>query len=161
MDVARDFVATANAFADAFVQHIAPDSSECDVKELERRRRETCAALWASVIATFEASALTHQEKIRLVPLVRQEMLGAWNKHCAGDPAFLFEITERSTHYLRHHDQSSPLTTAMKIMKDLLEAIDPQAADSLPGRRLAAMIAHRMLVDLSRLNDIKAGHQVE
>jgi hypothetical protein len=46
-------------------------------------------------------------------------------------------------------------------MRDLLEAIDPDAPRALPARRLAAMVAHRMLGDLQRLNEIKANHSID
>jgi hypothetical protein len=160
-DLARDFVATAQAFADTFVQCIASQSQETDSEELQQHRRESCAALWATIVATFEASALSASEKARVVPLVRQEMLAAWNKFCANDPALLCEITERSPHYLRDHDRGSQLTTATNIMKNLLESIDPKATRALPVKRLAAMVAHRMLSDLRRLNELKLEFQIE
>jgi hypothetical protein len=155
-EVARDFVTTANSFADSFSAYIAQRSGEVDDAMVCRRRSEACAAVWAAIVATFEASALTDQEKARIVPLVRQEMLRAWNRHCAVEPTFVDKISSRSTYYLRHQDRTSQLTTATNIMRDLLESIDPEAARALPARRLAAVIAHRMLVDLSRLNDLKA-----
>ena len=160
-DLARDFVATAQSFADTFVECIASQSQSTDSDELQQHRRESCAALWAAVVATFEASALSDTDKARVVPLVRQEMLAAWNKLCANDPARVGEITERSPHYLRDQDRSSQLTTATNIMKNLLEAIDPLAARALPVKRFAAMIAHRMLSDLRRLNELTLEYQIE
>ena len=160
-ELARDFVSTARTFADVFVQFVAHESEAVDAGVLLGRRREACAALWAAVVATFDASALTDQEKARIVPLVRQEMLAAWNIHCAGDPAVLYEITERSSHYLRNIDRSSQLKTATNLLKELLQSIDAEAASALPARRLAAMVAHRMLGDLQRLNEIKAGHLID
>jgi hypothetical protein len=160
-ELARDFVSTARTFADAFIQVIAPENGADEADVLLARRREACAALWAAVVATFDASALTDQEKARIVPLVRQEMLGAWNEHCAGDPAVLYDITERSTHYLRNIDRSSQLRTATNLLNDLLGSIDSEAAQTLPARRLAAMVAHRMIGALQRLNEIKAGHSID
>jgi len=160
-ELARDFVSAAQAFSDAFLEFVAPDNGVDQVEVLLARRREACAALWAAIVATFEASALTDQEKARIVPLVRHEMLAAWNKHCAGDPAFLYDITERSNHYLRKIDRSSQLKTATNLLEDLLDSIDAEAARTLPARRLAAMVAHRMLGDLQRLNEIKANHLID
>jgi hypothetical protein len=159
--LARDFVATAETFADSFIQHLVPENATEDADVLLARRREACAALWAAIVATFEASALTDREKARIVPLVRQEILAAWNKHCASDPALLYDIRERSNHYLRNSDRSNQLATATNLMRDLLEAIDPEAARALPARRLAAMVAHRMLGDLQRLNAIKADYSID
>jgi hypothetical protein len=160
-ELARDFVSAARTFTDTFVQLIAPENGVDQAEVLLGRRREACAALWAAVVATFEASALTDQEKVRIVPLVGQEMLALWNKHCAGDPAFLYDITERSIHYLRNIDRSSQLRTATNLLEDLLDSIDSGAARVLPARRLAAMVAHRMLGDLQRLNEIKARHLID
>jgi hypothetical protein len=160
-DLAKDFVSSAQSFADTFVQYIAPATADESSEDIRRRRRESCAALWAAIVATFEASALTDQERARVIPLVRQQLLAGWNKHCANDPAHLDEIGVRSTHYLRNHDRSSQLATATNIMKDLLQALDPAIALAVPMKRLAAMIAHRMLADLRHLNEIKAGHLIE
>ena len=63
----------------------------------------------------FEASALTDQEKARVLPVVRQEMLAAWNKHCVADPASQEEIMDRARYFLRNHDRSSPLKTALSL----------------------------------------------
>jgi hypothetical protein len=160
-ELTRDFVSTARTFADEFVQLIAPDDAVGEAEVLLGRRRETCAALWAAIVATFDASALTDHEKARIVPLVRQEMLAAWNRHCAGDAAVLYDITDRSNHYLRNIDRASQLKTATNLLKCLLESIDTEAASALPARRLAAMVAHRMLGDLQRLNEIKADHSID
>jgi hypothetical protein len=160
-ELVRDFVSTAETFADSFVQQLVPENEKDGADVLLGRRREACAALWAAIVATFEASALTDREKARIVPLVRQELLAAWNKHCSGDPALLYDITERSNHYLRNSDRSSQLTTATNLMRDLLEVIDPDAAHALPAKRLAAMVALRMLGDLQRLNEIKASHSID
>jgi hypothetical protein len=160
-DLAKDFVGSALSFADTFVQYVSPATKVERLEDIQQRRRESCAAVWAAIVATFEASALTDQERARVIPLVRHQLLADWNKHCANDPAHLDEIAERSTHYLRNHDRSSQLATATNITKDLLQAIDPAIARSVPMKRLAAMIAHRMLADLRQLNEIKASNFIE
>jgi len=160
-DVARDFATSAGNFVDTFVHLVVPDETAIDPAERDQRRREVCAAAWASFVATFDSSALTDREKARIVPLVRQDLLMTWMKHCAGDPAHLDDITERSTHYLRHHDRASQLATAMAIVKDLLGAIELEGTRAGFARRAASMIAHRMLVDLGRLNDLKAKFTID
>ena len=109
----------------------------------------------------FEASALTDQEKARVLPVVRQEMLAAWNKHCVADPASQEEIMDRARYFLRNHDRSSPLKTATRIMKHLLGSIDPKAVQTSTTKRLAALLAHRMLTDLRRLNEFKSTRSIE
>jgi len=65
-DVARDFVAAASLFAHTFIEDISPDDSALDPGELQRRRRRVCAAVGAAIVATFETSALTDQERARI-----------------------------------------------------------------------------------------------
>jgi hypothetical protein len=159
-EFAREFATTANSFADSFIQHVAPGAELCDATDLSRDRREVCAALWAILLGTFEASALSTRERTRLVPLVRQEMLAAWNKHCSGDSTLLNEITERSARYLKYLNPASFLETAVRVIRKLMKAID-KPANSLEVRSLAALVAHRMIVDLRRLNDATWSLSVE
>lgn len=160
-EVARDVASTANSFTDTLLQHISPDDADLDPTELQRRRRTACGALWAAIVATFEASALTDQEKARILPIVRQEMLAAWNKHCVADSVGQEEIMDRARLFLRHQDRSNAMRTATAIMTDLMDALDPRAVQTFTTKRLAALLAHRMLVDLRRLNELKFQHEID
>jgi hypothetical protein len=57
--------------------------------------------------------------------------------------------------------RSSPLKTAIGIMKDLLGSIDPKAVQTFATKRLAALLAHRMLTDLRRLNELNSTGSIE
>jgi hypothetical protein len=160
-ELARDFAVTAQAFADMFVQYVAAESHSGDILLVDQRRRETCAAVWAAISATFDASALSHDERIKVVPIVRDALLPYWQKHCAKESDLVGKITERSTHYLRSRDSSNQLRTATGIVNDLLASIDTQAAKALPVKTLTALLAHRMLSDLRRLNEIKSMYAIE
>jgi hypothetical protein len=160
-DLARDFVVTAQAFADTFIQYVAADGHGEMIARVGHRRRETCAAVWAAVVATFDASALTEDEKARVVPLVRETMFVYWAKYCGSEMDTLAGILERSAHYLRHSDRGSQLKTATAILNELVASLDEEGARLLPVRTLTALLAHRMLSDLRRLNEIRAGHAIE
>jgi hypothetical protein len=155
-DLARDFAVTAQAFADSFVQYIAAEEMALDADILAHRRRETCAAVWASIEATFAASGFTDAERAIVLPLVRDSLLPFWHKHC-GSVDVDEMLGARVTHYLRDQDRHSQLKTATSIMNGLIAALDADASRLLPVRTLTALLAHRMLSDLRRLEEIKAG----
>jgi hypothetical protein len=159
-DLARDFYVTAQTFGDTFVQYVTgpPDGESSPVVEL--RRRETCALTWAAIEATFIASALTEEERDKVLPLVRDALLPYWHKYRVETEDFITRVRERSAAYLRHQSPMSQLKTATGFMNELAASLDPDAVRLLPQRTLTAMLAHRMLSDLRRLNEIKAGHSI-
>jgi hypothetical protein len=160
-DLARDFVVTAQAFADTFIQYVAAEPVGESATLISNRRMETCAAVWASIIATFTSSALSDEERDKVLPLVREELVPGWRKYRAGDLDFTARVIERSRDYLRHYDPHSQLKTATGLLNEMLASIDRAAADLLPARTLTALLAHRMLSDLWRLNEIKSAHTID
>ena len=160
VDVARDFSVTAQTFADTFVQYVAADHGAEPVEALETRRRESCALIWAAVEATFAASALTEEERVKVVPLVRDSLVPAWRKYRAASDDFITRVRERSAVYLRHQDPLSQLKTANGFMNELVANLDAEAVKLLPVKTLTALLAHRMISDLRRLNEIKSGHAI-
>lgn len=160
-ELARDFAVTAQAFADTFIQYLAAEAVGDDSMVLSRRRQETCAAVWASIEATFLSSALGAQERGKVLPLVREALVPNWSKYRSDEFDFTSRVLERAGEYLAYYDQHSQLKTATGILSELVASIDRPAAELLPVRTLTALLAHRMLADLRRLNDIKAGHQIE
>jgi hypothetical protein len=160
-DVARDFAVTAQAFADTFVQYIAADESDVDPEVLAHRRRETCAAVWAAILATFEVSGFTEAERNTVLPLIQETLMPFWQKHCGRADDLADVLAARAKHYLRERDPESQLKTATHIMTGVMEAIGPGAGRMLPVRTLTALLAHRMLTDLRRLGEIKASYSIE
>lgn len=160
-DIARHFVETAQTFADTFVQYIAVEDASVDAAVLLHRRRETCAAAWAAIVATFDASGFTETERTAVLPLVRQALIPFWQKHCGRDEDLSESFDKRAVHYLRGRDPDSQLKTAARIMNEVVSALDPDAARLLPVRTLTALLAHRMLSDLRRLGEIKASYTIE
>jgi len=159
-ELARDFSVTAQNFGDTFVQYVAGSMGGESTPVIELRRRESCALTWAAIEATFVASALTEEERDKVVPLVRDALLPYWRKYRVDTEDFITRVRERSAAYLRHQDPMSQLKTATGFMNELVSNLDPEAVRLLPQRTLTAMLAHRMLSDLRRLNEIKAGHSI-
>ena len=161
LEVARDFVVTAQAFADTFVHNIAAEDARLDAAALAHRRRETCAVVWAAIIATFDASGFTETERRAVLPLVREALIPLWQKHCGREQDLGEAFDRRAALYLRGRDPDSQLKTASRIMNEMVAALDPDAARLLPVRTLRALLAHRMLTDLRRLGEIKANYTIE
>ena len=159
-DVARDFAVTAQTFADTFVQYMAAAHGGESPRVVEGRQRESCALIWAAIEATFLASAFTEEERTKVVPLVRDTLVPAWRKFRVDGEDFITRVRERSAAYLRHQDSLSQLKTATGLMSELVANLDPETVQLLPVKTLTALLAHRMLSDLRRLNEIKAGHSI-
>lgn len=159
-DVARDFSVTAQTFADTFVQYIGAAHGDDGPVLVERRRLESCALLWAAIESTFLASALTDEEREKVVPLIRDSLVPAWRKFRLESDDFITRVRERSASYLRHRDAFSQLKTATGFMGELVANLDVDAVKLLPVKTLTALLAHRMLSDLRRLNELKSGYSI-
>jgi hypothetical protein len=159
-DLARDFSVTAQTFGDTFVQYVAGSPQGESSAVVELRRRECCALTWAAIEATFIASALSEEERDKVVPLVRDALMPYWRKYRVNTEDFITRVRERSAAYLRHQYPMSQLKTATGFMNELSANLDPDGVHLLPLRTLTALLAHRMLSDLRRLNEIKAGHTI-
>ena len=158
--VAREFSVSAQTFADTFVQYVEMANQGDSPLLLETRRRESCALIWAAVEATFGASAFTEDERLKVVPMVRDALVPSWRKYRADSEDFVTRVRERSADYLRHQDPLSQIKTATGFMNELIANLDAEALKLLPVRTLTALLAHRMLSDVRRLNEIKSGHTV-
>ena len=158
--VARDFSVTAQAFADTFVQYVAASQDGETPALIEARRRESYALIWATIEATFVASAFTEAERMKVVPMIRDTLVPSWRKYQVDSDEFVARVRERSADYLRHQDALSQIRTATGFMAELVSNLDADAVKLLPVRTLSALLAHRMLSDVRRLNEIKSGHTV-
>jgi hypothetical protein len=159
-DLARDFAVSAQTFADTFIQYVAPPNVGEDAAVVARRHFESCALVWALIKATFIASALTLDECAKVVPLVRDLLIPNWRKYYPDGRFSIDDIRARAADYLRHQNPLSQLKTATAFMYELVASLDEDGARLLPVKTLTAILAHRMLSDLRRLNEIKAGHSI-
>jgi hypothetical protein len=159
-EVARDFSVTAQSFADTFIQFVAGSRDDERADVVEQRGRESCALIWATVEAIFLASAFTEDERAKVVPLVRDALVPGWRKYRGDSDDFITRVRERSGAYLRRADRHSQLKTATAFMNELVSNLDAETVKLLPVKTLTALLAHRMISDLRRLNELKAGHTV-
>jgi hypothetical protein len=159
-DAAREFSVTALGFADTFVQYVASTQGAASASVGEARRVEACALIVAAVQATFTASAFTREETAKVVPLVRDSLVESWHTPGADNVQFSLRVRERSDTYLRHQDSLSQLKTATRFMMELVANLDAEARELLPVRTLTALLAHRMLSDVRRLNELKSGFSI-
>jgi hypothetical protein len=160
-DLARDFVVTAQAFADTFIQYVVAEQIGGPTTVVSRRSQETCAAVWAAIQATFMSSALSDEERERILPLIREELVPNWRKYRGDEQEFSARVIERAAQYLCHYRPDSLLKTATGLVNLLVDSIDRSAAELLPVRTLTALLAHRMLSDVRRLNEIKANNLID
>jgi hypothetical protein len=159
-ELAREFSVTAQAFSDGFIQYVAAGQSGESPEIRERRHAEACALILASIEATFMASALTQAEREKVVPRVRESLSSYWCKYSPGRMDFVDRVKARACVYLQLQDELSQLKTATRMILELAANLDADAATSLPTRTLTALLAHRMLADSWRLNEIKAGFSI-
>lgn len=153
--LARDFVTLLSEFTrqvDVLLTHPGARTGA----PFESVRREVCVAVWAAITSAFEASALTREEKDRLAPLLQQNLIPFWQKHCATDADVARQLAARAAVYLEGRDPRSQVATATAIVRRLLDEI---GADGEPrrllARKLIPMFAHRMLGDTHHVNDLK------
>jgi hypothetical protein len=106
-DLARDFVVTSQAFADTFIQYVAAEHIGESAALVLNRRMETCAVVWASILATFEASGLGTEEREKVIPLVRDGLVPYWRKYGADDFAFTSHVLERSSELINNYELDS------------------------------------------------------
>lgn len=154
--VASTFAAASQEFAECFFAQVASAHAD-EVSIQEHWRTEACAAVWAAISATLDATNFSDEERAVLVPLVMQYMVPFWLKHCGCESDVSQMLTDRASRYLRNRQQGNLMKTAASIVSDLMEAAGT-SRESRPktGRLLTTTLAHRMLSDLQRLDDIAA-----
>jgi hypothetical protein len=160
--LARDYGMSLNEFADEVVTLLAALEATQAAASPADRCREGCAAVWAAMTAAVDASALSEEERRRIMPLMLNTLLPFWKKHCAADDDIGAMLRERSRYYLERRDAVSQIKTAANIVNRLLDTIGV-AAPTRPvlARTLNARFAHRMLGDVHKINDVRARFGIE
>jgi hypothetical protein len=153
---ARDFGASLTSYlveALALVSELEHDQDKFSERD---RCFETCAALWATIVISMEASALLGEERETLLPLVFAALEPMWAKHCGTEKAAFGRLRTRADAYLALRSPRSHVATATAIVQHLLHTLGaPEKENHLRAQRLAALLAHRMLGDIYRLNELK------
>jgi hypothetical protein len=156
--LARNYVPALETFADELHEQITGNGRTLSADQ----QREVCAAVWAAIRTTLDASALSDRERKKLAPLIFETMVPHWRKHCATEADIYEALQQRASHYLRNRDLASQLKTAANIVNILIDTVGAgRSARSTRERLLATHIAYRMLEDLQDLNSIKVNHVIE
>jgi hypothetical protein len=156
--LARNYVLAVETFADELHEQITSGGRALNADQ----QREVCAAVWAAIRTTLDASALSDRETRKLEPLIFETMAPHWRKHCATDADIHGALHQRSSHYLRNRDLESQLKTASNIVNVLMDTVESdRSARSARERLLATHIAYRILEDLQDLNNIKTNHVID
>lgn len=155
--LAKDYGAGLNEFANQVVA-IFDELTEAEATvPVDQRRREICAALWATILHALSASALTEEERGKVMPLLLEVLVPLWKNHCTSEPDIATMLNDRSKHYLRGRDETNQIKTAASIVNDLLESVG--AVDGIKPRltrTLTPMFAYRMVSDVEKINDVRA-----
>lgn len=160
--LAREYGVSLNEFADDVVNLLGQLDESQVTADAAERCRESCAAVWAAMVAALDASALTKDEREHLTPLLLDVLLPYWKKHCANEPDIPALLATRATHYLQHRDPGSQVRTAANLVNSLMQrlGIAPVMQVHL-GKSLTALFAHRILGDTHRINEVRARFGVE
>jgi len=158
--VARDFGLDITSFIDevlALVSELASDQASASPAE---RRRETCAALWTTILLSLDASSLRADEAQALRSSLFACLEPAWRRHWSAIDEN--QLRARAQKYLNLKDARSQVKTASKIVACLFDTIQAtEQGQRRLGKRLAALLAHRMLTDVHRLNEVKMNFRIQ
>jgi len=160
--LAREYGASLNEFANDVVNLLAQLDESVIAADPAERCRESCAAVWAAMVAAFDASSLTKPEREALTALTQVALLPVWKSHGANEPDMPALLEARAAHYLRHRDPASQIKTAANLVNSFMLrlGIAPTTQVSL-GKSLTALFAHRMLGDTHRIDDVRAHHDID
>jgi hypothetical protein len=160
--LARDYGASLNEFANDVVNLLAQlDASEVAATPAERCR-EACAAVWSAMLAALEASALSQEERTRILPPLFEALLPFWRRHCADEQDIQGLLAARASHYLERRDPASQMKTAASLVNGLMNRLGvARARQGTLGKTLTALFAHRMIGDITRLDDVRSRSGIE
>lgn len=154
-DLAREYGVSLNEFAEQVTELMAHLKEQDATASLPHRRREICAAVWAAMLASLQASELSEEERQKVMPLLLDVLLPFWKEHCAPAPDIAVMLNERSMHYLKGRDAKSHVRTAANIVSDLLEVIGAEeSAKEKLAKSLIPVFSLRMLGDIQRINSV-------
>ena len=155
---AKGYADSGSRFAKAFlaeVQSVGNSGVELD----EQWRPETCAAIWAAISATFDASHYSTEEQAELLPKVRQLMAPFWIKNCGPAEDAIPKLTARAIHYLPNDESDDIEQTAAHIVGVLFDSVSAaNASGSSARRQLRSTLSSRMTADLRRLDAVNGRH---
>jgi hypothetical protein len=154
--LARDASVNIHAFATRVHELLTPLSPAEASMPVPERRREVCTAIWAAITASFDASALSAEERDKVFGALQEALVREWDQaHTVGPMGA--QLQEAAEAYLLGRHPRSQVTTANAIVTRLLEVIGvAEAVKPRLKRALIPLFAHRMLGHTHHLNDVKA-----
>jgi hypothetical protein len=150
--LAKGFAASGSRFAKTFLSKIQSGANGGMALDANGQA-EVCAAVWAAIEATFDASHYSKEQRAELLPLVWQMMAPFWAKHGPEMTAGMHLVADKARRYLpvdAAHDVHQIAANIVGVLLDTLAVADN--AGSPAGRQLRATLSSHMLADLGRLD---------
>jgi hypothetical protein len=159
---ASTFAASTQEFARSFFTQVQAIHEE-EGDTLIGWRDETCGAVWAALQLSFIASSLSNTDREEFSGLVMSYLVPFWLTQCSSTSDVAGALAGKSRPYLRGQNAGNLLWNAHAIVTMLLERSNLARADRPNmGKTLATLLAHRMFVDVRRIEEFntrKAGRE--
>jgi hypothetical protein len=150
--LAKGFAASGSRFAKTFLSKIQSGAND-GVALDEKGQAEVCAAVWAAIMATFDASHYSKEQQAELLPAVWQLMAPFWAKHGPGMTEGMHLVADQARRYLPIDAAQDVHQIAANIVGVLLDTLPvTNKAGSTAGRQLRTTLSSHMLADLGRLD---------
>jgi hypothetical protein len=158
--VASDFGLDLSFFIDEVLALASGLPSDREFVTPAEMRRETCGMLWAIILLSLDASALASDETEVLSSLLFACLAPVWRKHWSGVDEL--QLRARAQKYLNQKDARSQVKTASKIAASFFDTVHvAEEGRQRLARQLAALLGHRMLSDVHRLNEVKMNFRIQ
>ncbi len=156
--LALEYADITQAFAHKLSEQLAPSD---DCMAIDDRQLHCWAAAWAAAIAASDASALTDEDKKKLLPAALQALLIHWRANHPGGADGQRLMEARALDFLRARDRSNQLKTAANFVDLLLSSLGTAAPQrAAQSRSLTSLFAHRLLSDVGHFNEVKARYSI-
>ena len=150
------FAASTQEFARSFLTQVEAIHFE-EGNTLIAWRDETCGAIWAALHLTFIASSLSNTDREEFSALVMSYLVPLWLTQCSSISDVAGALATKARPYLRGQNAGNLLWNAHEIVSLLLERSNLARTDRPNmGKTLATLLAHRMFVDVRRIEEFNA-----
>jgi hypothetical protein len=150
------FAASTQEFARSFLTQVEAIHDE-EGDTLVGWRDETCGAVWAALQLTFIASSLSNTDREEFSGLVMSYLVPFWLTQSSSTSDVASALGVKSRPYLRGQNAGNLLWNAHAIVTLLMERSNLSRPDRPNmGKTLATLLAHRMFVDVRRIEDFNA-----
>lgn len=154
------YVIVLHSLAETLFEHTAPARSDADSGATARRRREVCAAVWATNRVALGASTLSIEERAIMKKAIWQRLLLYWKDFCGSNGDMSEWIEKRATEYMQNRLHTGSVATASHIVEVLLDAIPiAEPARSAQLRALSGLVGHRIVSDVTHFDELKSRYR--